>query len=181
MEYEPGDSDYSPLHLYKEQAAPFGSPCRRAHAAALGLLGRCDRRLWRIPLRRAGFFNSIAIYWHSNRKEAEAAARGQSVTTHGTAAAVQACAYFTHLLLDAIHGQPKGHVIRVRILSMKDVDTSWLGKSQEQIRSSGYVIHILQAALWSVAQAGGFLEAALIAANVGHDADTVAAVAWQLA
>ena len=39
----------------------------------------------------------------------------------------------------------------------------------------------LEASLWSVSRAADFREAVLIAANLGGDADTVAAVAGQLA
>jgi ADP-ribosyl-[dinitrogen reductase] hydrolase len=128
----------------------------------------------------------VAIYWHGNRASAEAAARAQSVTTHGVASAVEACAFFTHVLLDAIEGQSKEHVLRARRWPMNEaVDAvargSWRGKSRADLRSSGYVIDTLEAALWSVTSASSFREAVLTAANLGGDADTVAAVAGQLA
>ena len=49
------------------------------------------------------------------------------------------------------------------------------------IRSSGYVVDTLEAALWSVARTGNFRNAVLLAANLADDTDTVAAVAGQLA
>ena len=58
---------------------------------------------------------------------------------------------------------------------------SWAGKSRSDIHSSGYVVHTLEAALWSLAQAQDFRDAVLTAANLGNDADTVAAVTGQLA
>ena len=58
---------------------------------------------------------------------------------------------------------------------------SWAGKSRSDIHSSGYVVHRLEAALWSVARAQDFRDAVLTAANLGDDADTVAAVTGQLA
>ena len=48
-------------------------------------------------------------------------------------------------------------------------------------RSSGYVVHTLEAAIWSVARTGDFRSAVLLAANLADDADTVAAVTGQLA
>lgn len=128
----------------------------------------------------------VAIYWHYDRIAAEAAARGQSVTTHGAAAAVEACAFFTHLLIDAIEGQSKEEILRERAWPADtNVDKiargCWRAKSRVEIRSSGYVIHTIEAALWSVAQAHNFREAVLTAANLGDDADTVAAVSGQLA
>ena len=128
----------------------------------------------------------VAIYWHRERAAAVSAARDQSAATHGAPAAIEACAYFTHLLLDAIEGLPKEQVLRPRQWpANKDVDAvargSWIDKPRSRIRSSGYVIDTLEAALWSVAQADSFRDCVLIAANLGDDADTVAAVTGQLA
>ena len=52
---------------------------------------------------------------------------------------------------------------------------------REAIRSSGYVVHSLEAALWSVARSHDFRDAVRFAANLGEDADTTAAIAGQLA
>ena len=57
----------------------------------------------------------------------------------------------------------------------------WRGRARNEIRSSGYVVHTLEAALWSVARTGDFRNAVLLAANLADDADTVAAVTGQLA
>jgi ADP-ribosyl-[dinitrogen reductase] hydrolase len=58
---------------------------------------------------------------------------------------------------------------------------SWRGKDRDAIRSSGYVVDTLEAALWAVAQSQTFEEAVLKAVNLGDDADTVGAVAGQVA
>lgn len=58
---------------------------------------------------------------------------------------------------------------------------SWRGKKRDSVRSSGYVAHSLEASLWSVGRTGSFEEAVLLAANLGEDADTTAAIAGQLA
>jgi ADP-ribosyl-[dinitrogen reductase] hydrolase len=58
---------------------------------------------------------------------------------------------------------------------------SWHGKHRHQIRASGYVAHSLEASLWSVARSGCFTNAVLLAANLGEDADTTAAITGQLA
>ena len=57
----------------------------------------------------------------------------------------------------------------------------WRGKPRGAIRSSGYVIHTLEAALWCVDQASSFEEALILAVNLADDADTVGAVTGQLA
>ena len=58
---------------------------------------------------------------------------------------------------------------------------SWQDKSREEISSSGYVVHTLEAALWAVGTTFSFEDALVAAVNLGHDADTVGAVAGQLA
>lgn len=58
---------------------------------------------------------------------------------------------------------------------------TWRGKRVEDVQSSGYVVSTLEAALWSVGGASGFAEAVLRAVNLGDDADSVGAVAGQIA
>jgi ADP-ribosyl-[dinitrogen reductase] hydrolase len=128
----------------------------------------------------------VALFWHRERDAAEAAARDQSSATHGATPSVEACALFVHLLLDAIEGLPREQVMRPRAWPAHDgiaavAGNSWAGKARSDIRSSGLVIHTLEAALWSVARSTNFRDAVLTAANLGDDADTVAAVAGQLA
>ncbi len=49
------------------------------------------------------------------------------------------------------------------------------------IRGSGYVVRSLEAALWALHRTTSFEEGALLAVNLGHDADTTGAVYGQLA
>ncbi|MDP4003287.1 ADP-ribosylglycohydrolase family protein [Methylobacterium sp. NEAU K] len=49
------------------------------------------------------------------------------------------------------------------------------------MRSSGYVIHTLEAALWAVSETTSFRDAVLLAVNLADDADTVGAVTGQIA
>ena len=58
---------------------------------------------------------------------------------------------------------------------------SWGGRARDTIKSSGYVVDTLEAAIWSVARTADFRGAVLLAANLADDADTVAAVTGQLA
>lgn len=53
--------------------------------------------------------------------------------------------------------------------------------SEEKISSSGYVVHSLEAAVWSLITTNSFEEALLKAVNLGDDADTVGAIAGGLA
>ena len=52
---------------------------------------------------------------------------------------------------------------------------------ENSIRSSGYVVDSLEAAVWSLANADSFRDALLKAVNLGEDTDTVGAIADGLA
>ncbi len=53
--------------------------------------------------------------------------------------------------------------------------------AEMEIKSDGYVIHTLEAALWCCLNTGNFKDAILKAVNLGSDTDTVGAVAGGLA
>jgi ADP-ribosyl-[dinitrogen reductase] hydrolase len=127
-----------------------------------------------------------AIRHHGDRMRAIDVARRQSVTTHAAPAAIDACTFFAGLLVDAISGANRqallsprrfeGHPEIAAIAAGK-----YFGKERSEIASSGYVVDTLEAALWCVHYTTDFREAVLLAANLGDDADTVAAVTGQLA
>lgn len=128
----------------------------------------------------------VAIrFWRDRARLADAAAR-QGRTTHAAPEAVDACTAFAELIADAIAGSPRHETLAARssTFSPKVADVlggSWRGKHRDAIRSSGYVIHSLEAALWCVGRTSCFADAVLLAANLGDDADTVAAITGQLA
>ncbi|NCP15264.1 MAG: hypothetical protein GW858_14075 [Sphingomonadales bacterium] len=111
----------------------------------------------------------------------------QSRTTHGASEAIGACRIFARLLAEAIAGQPRHEILRPRCEpdvapAIKAIMAgNWRGKRRDQIASTGYVVHSLEAALWAVGSTATFEEAVLAAANLGDDADTTAAVTGQLA
>ena len=128
----------------------------------------------------------IAIRWHADRELAKEAAREQSKTTHAAPAAVDACEFFAGLLIDAINGAPRAKVLTPLDFAgdpaiRQIASGGWKEKRRDEVSSSGYVADTLEAALWCVDRAEGFDEAVLAAANLCDDADTVAAVAGQLA
>lgn len=59
--------------------------------------------------------------------------------------------------------------------------SEFTGASAEKIKSTGYVVDTLEAAVWSLITTGSFEEALLKAVNLGDDTDTVGAVAGGLA
>lgn len=69
---------------------------------------------------------------------------------------------------------------------MKQLDRIWnlrkfVDTPEHEIKSSGYVIDTIEAALWCVINTNSFKDAALMAVNLGNDTDTVAAVTGGLA
>lgn len=60
-------------------------------------------------------------------------------------------------------------------------DENFLSISEDEIKSSGYIVHSLEAAIWSVGHASTFKEAILKAVNLGEDTDTIAAITGALA
>jgi ADP-ribosyl-[dinitrogen reductase] hydrolase len=58
---------------------------------------------------------------------------------------------------------------------------SFRGKAPGDVRASGYVVHTLEAALWAFHETTTFRDGALLAVNLGEDADTTGAVYGQLA
>ena len=128
----------------------------------------------------------VALRFWNDRDRLDHAAAQQSRTTHAAEEAVDGCRAFADLLADAISGKPRRDVLAPRAFDgapaiAEIVKGSWRGCAREKIRSSGYVVHTLEAAMWSVARTGNFRNAVLLAANLADDADTVAAVTGQLA
>ena len=124
-------------------------------------------------------------FWNDPSRLTDTAA-AQSRTTHGAEEAVDACRAFAELLAEAIAGSPRADLLAPRPFEgapavVGIMAGSWCGRPRSEIRSSGYVVHTLEAALWSVARTGDFRNAVLLAANLADDADTVAAVTGQLA
>jgi ADP-ribosyl-[dinitrogen reductase] hydrolase len=128
----------------------------------------------------------IAVRFWNKRNSLQDAAARQSRTTHGAPEAVDACVLFAEVLADAIEGKPRSEVLRSRTGEYAgDIGRiaagCWRGNPRQDIPSSGYVAHSLEAAFWCVASTADFGSAVLRAANLGGDADTTAAIAGQLA
>lgn len=128
----------------------------------------------------------IPIFYRSSTDRAREFSRLQSLTTHGALEAIEACEFFSDLLLDAFGGNTKSQVLRRREWSgcesiRKIAARDWESKQCDEIVSSGYVVRSLEAVLWCVDRAGSFEDAVVLAVNLGDDADTVGAITGQLA
>ena len=101
---------------------------------------------------------------------------------------MDACALLARMLAGAIGGGGREAVLAPgvdpgwRPPSIRAIAAGgWRGKAEADIRSTGYVVHTLEAAVWAFAGTASFEEAVLRAVNLGDDADTVGAVAGQIA
>lgn len=124
-------------------------------------------------------------FWNDRPRLRDIAAR-QSLTTHAAPEAVDACVLYAEMLADAISGRPRSKVLAAKegiwTGGVAPINCgTWRGKARSKINGSGYVVHSLEAALWSVGRTADFERAVLHAANLGQDADTTAAIAGQLA
>ncbi len=118
-----------------------------------------------------------------------------SRTTHGTATAIDACRYLGALIVGALRGESKEMLLsafycpvanywREAPLAPEIAEIaagSFKERNPPEIRGSGYVVKSLEAALWAFFHSDNFRSGCLLAANLGNDADTTAAVYGQLA
>jgi ADP-ribosylglycohydrolase len=118
-----------------------------------------------------------------------------SRTTHAAATAVDACSYLGALIVGAVNGASKDELLSERfspvagywqqhplISEIDEVATgSFKRREPPEIKGLTYVVKSLEAALWAFYKANSFREGALLAVNLGRDADTTGAVYGQLA
>jgi ADP-ribosyl-[dinitrogen reductase] hydrolase len=118
-----------------------------------------------------------------------------SRTTHAAPAAVDACRYMGALICGALAGVAKEALLSRRyapvsgyweqnpLVSEIDEIACGLFKNRQppEIKGTGYVVKSLEAALWAFYRSESYREGCLIAANLGDDADTTAAIYGQLA
>lgn len=129
----------------------------------------------------------IAIAHHGDESLACERAGESSRTTHGAEECIDACRMLGVVLSRLIAGGSRDVHASLdpdtyRSNALRSIATGgYAGKSVEEIHSSGYVVHTLEAALWCFERETTFEGAVLAAANLGDDADTVAAVCGQIA
>lgn len=128
----------------------------------------------------------VSIFFRNSIKKAFYEAKKQSIATHGAAEAINSAQYLSYLLVLMINGRNKEFTFAPHIMPLQPrvmiVNAGeYKQKTRDQIRSSGYVIDTLEAAMWSVWNTDNFRDAILLAANLADDADSVAATAGQIA
>lgn len=122
-------------------------------------------------------------------------AAASSRTTHAHPEAVDACRYMAGLIVGALQGRTKEDLLLTTFSPLPGLwkayplttaiarvaNGSFLQEEPPVIRGDGYVTRSLEAALWAFAKSTSFEDGALLAVNLGEDADTTGAVYGQLA
>lgn len=130
----------------------------------------------------------IPMFFFPDLDEVERYAALSSRTTHGAAESVDACRLFARVIYRALLGRSREEVLFgdsesfdgcKKILAI--ARGLYREKPKTEIRGSGYVVQSLEAALWCFVHTDNFKDAILMAANLGDDADTTAAVCGQIA
>lgn len=160
------------LHAYQNDGNPY--------AGAIDPLCAGNGSLMRLA--------PIPMFYYFNSEQAQAFAVESSRTTHGALECLDACRLFCSMLLRALKGEDKQHILfadaasfsgEAKVMAIANGD--YRQKNQDAIRGTGYVVDCLEAALWAFWMTDNFREAILAAANLGDDADTTAAVCGQIA
>lgn len=130
----------------------------------------------------------VVIYYQSSLEHAIKFAADHSKTTHAAPECLAACRLLAQVLVRAMQGLPKDAVMAPMPQNKPELTAltaiaqgQYKTKTVEHIQGSGYVVEGLEAAFWCFWQTDNFKDCVLLAANLGDDADTTAAVAGQLA
>ncbi len=174
-----GNTTREALAEFENTGEPYSGPTRSSSAGNGSLM-----RLAPVPMHLAG-----------DPADAVDRSADSSRTTHGAEEAVDACRYFAGLLVGALTGADKETLLSLRYSPVEGLwetdplsdkievvaDGSFKRREPPEIRGTGYVVDSLEAALWAFQKSRDFREGALMAANLGDDADTTAAIYGQIA
>ena len=137
----------------------------------------------------------VPMYYANDAAEAIAMAAKSSRTTHQAQEAVDVCRYFAGLLVGALHGVDKETLLSPAYCPVEELwergplaeqikrvaSGSFKDRNPPDIQGTGYVVQSLEAALWAFHRSDSFREGALLAVNLGDDADTTGAIYGQIA
>ena len=137
----------------------------------------------------------IPMFYADDPATADQRAVDSSRTTHAAPAAVDACRLLNAMVIVLLSGGSKEDACRSDhpllegfweaqplVVEIDEIRRgSFLRKDPPEVRGTGYVVASLEAALWAFDRSSSFREGCLLAANLGDDADTTAAVYGQIA
>ena len=177
--FDIGDTTKEALHKFEQTHNPCCGPTYERSAGNGSIM-----RLAPVP-----------IFYFSTPEDAINNAGESSRTTHAHILTVDACRYMAGIIVGVIMGHSKEKILSCRYGPISgcwdahdlapEIDKiacgSFKHKNPPEIEGKGYVIKSLEAALWAFYNSGNFEEGALMAVNLGDDADTTGAVYGQIA
>jgi len=177
--FDIGNTIYGALARYKVTGNPIAGSTDPEVAGNGSIM-----RLAAIPL----------FYGNDPRKAIEMSGQS-SLTTHGSVITVDACRYMGGLIIGALRGTRKHELLEKKYAPVPNLweaepltdridevaSGSFKTREPPTIQGTGYVVKSLEAALWCLHKTDNFRDGALLAANLGDDADTTAAVYGQIA
>ena len=176
--FDIGNTTKEALHKFEETHEPYCGPTYERSAGNGSIM-----RLAPVP-----------IFYFSSPEDAISKAGKSSRTTHGHILTVDVCRYMAGLIVGAMLGHSKEKILSCRYCPVPgcwdahglapEIDEiacgSFKHKNPPEIEGSGYVVKSLEAALWAFHNSNNFEEGALMAVNLGDDADTTGAVYGQI-
>jgi ADP-ribosylglycohydrolase len=137
----------------------------------------------------------VAMAFASRPAEAITRCADSSRTTHSADAAVDACRYMGSLLVGALNGASKEELLSEYYAPLPGywdrhnlhpgiaeiAAGCYKRKQPPLIVGDGYAVRSLEAALWAFYHSDSFRKGAVLAVNLGDDADTTGAVYGQIA
>jgi len=121
----------------------------------------------------------VALYYDDFEKMLEITA-SQSMLTHYDQKSTEACQFYNLLVYQYLNGKPKVPCIREYIEKYPEYKLVFQ-LSKEELEPTGYVVDTLICALWCFINTTSFEDAVCEAANLGGDADTIAAITGGMA
>ncbi len=177
--FDIGNTTRTALEQFELSREPYSGPAHERSAGNGSVM-----RLAPVPMFFAG--NAVEAVHYSGES---------SRTTHGAKTCIDGCRYYGGLIWAAINGVDKSDLLAAMYCpagrwhelgpwhgEIEDVASgSFKRKDPPQIQGSGYVVRSIEAALWAFHKSTSFEKGALMAVNLGDDADTTGAIYGQLA
>lgn len=129
----------------------------------------------------------LSLFYYPNMEDVLRFSAQSSLTTHAAAEAVECCQVLGFVIARCLAGMSKNDVLEASELNLDETAVKQIAmgdyrvKSRSDLRGTGYAVASLEAALWCFCSTQNFEAAVLVAANLGDDADTTAAIVGQVA
>jgi ADP-ribosyl-[dinitrogen reductase] hydrolase len=147
-------------------------------------------RVAAVPLYLNKFFNEQNLTVLAKELLVGHWGRQSSNTTHGIPVCMDACFIFSIMVYRALQGKTINQIFKFsnRFIKMNlqtdEIKNIFLNKTylnkRKDIKSSGYVVDSLNAALWSFINSTNYKNSILNAINLGGDTDTIACITGAL-